>query len=173
MLRIGLPLKLRLDAHLILVLVIGVVLMRIIYHGRGAGDGELGSDVRKRQLLQPTLAICITIDKLGLVLGVERSELDWLLLHLYIVTLIRAERLPLLNCLWLQLKVPARLIVAAIVITGCSKIIIILDSAFDVVSEGVVGVVTIVVIFMYAAARRYLLLAQLPVLTFSLTAAVA
>ena len=70
MLCIGLPLKLRLDAHLILVLVVRVVLVPMIDHGGGARDGELRSDIGQRQLLQSTLTVCITIDKLCLVLGV-------------------------------------------------------------------------------------------------------
>ena len=76
--RIILPFKLWLDAYLILAFVVGVVLrvdslllLLPVVDDRGrAGDRELGPNVRQRQLLEPTLALRVTIYELCLVLWV-------------------------------------------------------------------------------------------------------
>ena len=129
--RIILPFKLWLDAYLILAFVVGVVLrvdslllLLPVVDDRGrAGDRELGPNVRQRQLLEPTLALRVTIYELCLVLWVKRPELDRLL-DLNIIALIRSKGLTLLHGLRLDLEIPRTFIAHIVTILYCSLNII-------------------------------------------------
>ena len=132
--RIILPFKLWLDAYLILVFVVGVVLrvhrlllllLRIVDYSGRAGDRELGPNIRQRQLLEPSLALRVTIYELCLVLWVKRPELDWLL-DLDVIALVRSKCLTLLHRLRLNLEIPR---------TFSAHIVTILYRTLNIISE--------------------------------------
>ena len=133
--RIILPFKLWLDAYLILVFVVGVVLrvhrllllllLRIVDYSGRAGDRELGPNIRQRQLLEPSLALRVTIYELCLVLWVKRPELDWLL-DLDVIALVCSKSLTLLHRLGLNLEIPR---------TFSAHIVTILYRTLNIISE--------------------------------------